>query len=73
VDEFGRVTSGEVTCLATVGNQAVLGGPMEEFPGQSHFILAEDNGNESGGHPDVEPQELDLHNREHLAAGEAGR
>jgi hypothetical protein len=48
----GTVFQGPVTCLATAGNRAVLGGPHPDLPQSGLFIVVEDNGTPSEVAPD---------------------
>ena len=48
----GFEADGHVTCLAVLGNRAVLGGEFPGAPGNGLFFTVEDNGNPSGATPD---------------------
>jgi hypothetical protein len=51
-DALGVELQGPVTCLATAGNRAVLGGPHPTNPSLYVYVIVEDNGKPSEALPD---------------------
>jgi hypothetical protein len=43
-DGFSDKRKIDVTCLAVIGNRAVVGGPRPDAPGNYQYLIVEDNG-----------------------------